>query len=168
MLLQPSLTTICEHPRIVIVGNSGSGKSTLAEDIARASGRPRLDLDAIVWQPGDAAVERDRMEILSELTRFLNGHPGWVIEGCYGDLAEHALMWRPLLVFLDPGEEVCRHRCQQRPWEPAKYPTKAAQDAALPQLLAWVADYYRRDGAMSRAGHQRLYQTYAGPKLCMA
>lgn len=149
--------------RIAILGNSGCGKSTLAQRWARDAGLPVLDLDTIHWVPGQIAVLRDREAALTDLHAFC-AQPGWIIEGCYGDLVAAALIHGPELVLLNPGEATCIAHCRARPWEPHKYASKAEQDQKLVFLLAWVRDYYLRDGPMSLHGHRSVFDAYAGPK----
>lgn len=151
-------------PPIVIFGNSGSGKSTLAKHLAAALGCTRLDLDTIVWVPGEIAVERPRADAIADLDAFCSGHRRWIVEGCYGDMAEAALRWRPALLLLDPGVEVCLLHCTQRAFEAHKYATRATQDAMLPMLLDWVRAYYERDGPCSLAYHRAVFDRYDGPK----
>jgi adenylate kinase family enzyme len=149
--------------RIAILGNAGSGKSTLARRLAAQARVPVLDLDTIHWAPNQIAVARPTADAIADLHGFC-ALPGWVIEGCYGDLVEAALRHRPQLLFLNPGEATCLRHCRERPWEPHKYPSREAQDARLDGLLAWVSDYYRRDGSLSLAGHRALFEAYDGPK----
>jgi adenylate kinase family enzyme len=154
--------------RIAILGNAGSGKSTLARSLARTHGMPLLDLDTLVWEPGQVAVQRPDDRVLADLARFCDDprreSDGWVIEGCYGDLVEAVLPHQPLLIFLDPGEDACLANCRARPWEPHKYRSQAEQDDHLEHLLGWVRSYYGLDGPMSLAGHRMVFDTYAGPK----
>lgn len=42
--------------------------------------------------------------------------------------------------------------------------SRQEQDATLQFLLAWVAEYYTRDGPMSLAGHQAVFDRYPGRK----
>jgi adenylate kinase family enzyme len=149
--------------RIAIVGNSGSGKSTLAHKLAARSQAPILDLDTIAWEPRQIAVARAPIEVHADLDRFC-GQETWIIEGCYGDLIERSLAHTPELVFVNPGEQTCLRNCRQRPWEPHKYDSPAAQDAQLELLLAWVSAYYTRDDAMSLARHRAMFDAYRGPK----
>lgn len=150
--------------RVAILGNSGSGKSTLALALAAKSFAPLLDLDTLVWEPGKIAVPRAPEAALADLNAFCKGGESWIVEGCYADLIGATLRWEPELIFVNPGEEVCLRHCRARPWEPAKYASKEEQDAKLDFLLAWVSDYYRRDGPMSLKGHRALFDAYAGPK----
>lgn len=150
--------------RVVILGNSGSGKSTLAKRLAIEHGAPVLDLDTIVWVPGEVAVPRPAADVHADLREFCRAHPSAVIEGCYGDLAELVLDGTAELIFLNPGEEVCLAHCRARPWEPHKYASKAEQDAKLEFLLGWVREYYRREGPLSLSGHRAVFERYAGPK----
>lgn len=151
--------------RIVIIGNSGSGKSTLARRLA-APGQPVLDLDTIVWEPGQIAVPRPPEAVHADLDRFCAEHAAWIVEGCYGALAERLLAQgpEPELIFLNPGEAACLRNCRARPWEPHKYASKEAQDGKLELLLAWVSDYYRREGDASLARHRAIFDGYGGPK----
>lgn len=151
--------------RIAILGNSGSGKSTLARTLAHASGLAvaLLDLDTIAWDPG--VVPRPRERAFAELDAFCTSAEHWIIEGCYGDLIDHALaLHRPELILLEPGRDACLAHCRARPFEPHKYASKAEQDAKLEFLLGWVADYYVRDGHMSANRHAAIFAAYDGPK----
>ena len=150
---------------VSIIGNAGSGKSTLAGRMARANASRLLDLDSIFWEPGKVAVPRAAADAAADLRQFCEVPARWVVEGCYADLIRQSLPHGPYLVFLDPGLDQCMANCRARPWEPHKYRSKAEQDAKLAFLLQWVAAYYTRDGDMSWAEHQRVYERYDGPKL---
>jgi len=150
--------------RIAIVGNSGSGKSTLAARLSAGQIEAILDLDTIVWEPGQPGVLRDAKLAREDLHAFCRSNQDWIIEGCYGDLIEETFAYRPELIFLDPGLERCLSNCRSRPWETHKYASKEEQDSRLAFLLQWVADYYTREGDMSLAGHEALFQRYDGPK----
>ena len=154
--------------RILIFGNSGSGKSTLARQLADAHGLPHLDLDAIVWEPNQVAVQRSPEAIAASLAQFIADNPSWVIEGCYGELVEAASGHCTELVFLNPGLETCLAHNRARPWEPHKYASKEAQDAMLENLQAWVAGYYERDDPWSYRAHRRLFDAFAGAKRELA
>jgi adenylate kinase family enzyme len=158
------VATTHHRMRIAILGNAGSGKSTLAKSFARTQGMPLLDLDTLVWEPDRVAVERPDAVVFADLARFCRESGDWVIDGCYGDLVEAVLRHRPLLIFLEPGQEACIANCRNRPWEPHKYRSKQEQDDHLEDLLGWVRSYYDLDGSMSLAGHRAVYDAYAGPK----
>jgi adenylate kinase family enzyme len=151
--------------RISIIGNSGSGKSTLARALAAQHGLAGLDLDTVAWLPEQIAVARHPQEAAAEVDRFCSEHGDWVVEGCYGSLVSITLVHAPVLLFLEPGPEVCLAHCAARPWEPHKFASKQAQDALLEPLQAWVRDYYQRQGELSLQGHQALFDAYAGPKF---
>jgi adenylate kinase family enzyme len=154
--------------RVLIVGNSGSGKSTLAARLAAAYGLAHLDLDGIVWEPGEVAVQRPLTVAAALLDDFAASHPAWVIEGCYGELVSRLLPRCTWLLFLDPGREACLGNNRRRPWEPHKYATPAAQDAMLEALQGWVAGYYARDDAWSLTAHAALFAGFAGRKRRLA
>ncbi len=150
--------------RILVYGNSGSGKSTYAKALVRAHQLAHLDLDSIVWEPGQIAVEQSRSAVRESISVFLRDHSRWVIEGCYGELIRETLPFCTRLVFLNPGVEVCLHNNRQRPWEPHKYSSSAEQNRMFEALQEWVAAYYSRDDDCSLALHRRLFDSYSGEK----
>jgi adenylate kinase family enzyme len=150
--------------RIVIFGNSGSGKSAYAAHLASQLALTHLDLDALVWEPGQVAVPCPPASVEAALTDFLNRHTRWVIEGCYTEWVELASRRCTELVFLNPGESVCLSHCRSRPWEPQKYASPAEQDRMLDFLLGWVRAYYTRDESCSLLRHVQLFREFAGAK----
>ena len=150
--------------RILIFGNSGSGKSTLARALAAEQHLAHLDLDTIVWEPDQIAVQRPAPAILQSLRDFLDANESWVIEGCYGELIEAAAAECTELVFLNPGLDACLENNRRRPFEPHKYPSPEAQQARLENLQAWVTEYYVRTGSWSYQHHRRLFDEHRGPK----
>jgi adenylate kinase family enzyme len=153
---------IVQDMRISIIGNSGSGKSMLARALASDISTQVLDLDLVFWDSG--AIERPSTVRIAEVQKFCREHESWIIEGCYSDLIEASFPWRPELIFMDPGQEVCISNCRRRPHEPHKYRTPEEQDQNLDFLLAWVANYYEREGLMSYRSHNELFSCYDGPK----
>jgi adenylate kinase family enzyme len=151
--------------RLVVIGNSGSGKTTLAQRMARTHGLAHLDLDPLAWLATTPPRRRPVEESGVAIASFIGRHEGWVIEGCYADLAALALARCTHLLFLDPGVETCVEHARARPWEPHKYPSKEAQDANLAMLVQWIRDYATRDDdALSLRAHRRLFDGYAGEK----
>lgn len=150
--------------RVAIIGNAGSGKTTLARRIAAECGAPVLDLDTIAWEPSTPAAPRASATAVREVRAFCAANESWVIEGCYGDLAEAVLDGSVELTFLNLSEADCVRQCRGRAWEPHKWKTKEAQDAHLDCLLDWVRAYYTRDDVMSQRGHRAIFERYAGPK----
>jgi adenylate kinase family enzyme len=151
--------------RILVFGNSGSGKSTLAKQLNLTQRLSHLDLDSIVWEPDQIAVQRPSEAIASSLQLFLAQNDRWVIEGCYGDLVQAAASHCTELIFLNPGLETCLEHNRARPWEPHKYASRAAQDAMFANLQAWVAGYYERDDEWSYLAHRRIFDSFAGRKI---
>lgn len=150
--------------RVAIIGNAGSGKSTLARRIAAECGAPVLDLDMVAWEPGKPAQPRAADDAIRAVREFCAAHDSWVIEGCYGDLVAAVLDGTVELIFLNRSVEQCIAQCRARPWEPHKWPSKAAQDAHLDCLLEWVRAYPARDNPLSLRAHRALFDGYAGPK----
>lgn len=151
--------------RLLILGNSGSGKSTLAARLADSNALARLDLDTIVWEPGKIAVQRPMEAVVADLQAFMAAQPRWVIEGCYGDLAQHAAPHCTRLLFLNPGVDACLAHNLDRPWEPHKYASKTEQDAMLENLQAWVRGYTERGDAWSLRAHRAIFDAHAGDKV---
>lgn len=150
--------------RILIMGNSGSGKSTLARRLAKEHQLAALDLDTIVWEPGQVAVPRAPEAVAASLAAFVAANPGWVIEGCYGDLIEQVLPHCSQLLFLNPGVDACLANNRRRPWEPHKYASQEAQDAMFETLQDWVRTYDTREDAWSYAAHRRIFDGFGGDK----
>ncbi len=150
--------------RSLIVGNSGSGKSSLARALAQGHGLAHLDLDTIYFVPGLVAVQRAPEQVQADLRAFVDAHPAWVIEGCYGDVVASALPFCSELVFMNPGSAACLANNALRPWEPHKYGSKQQQDSMLPFLQDWVRKYYERDDNCSYACHRRLFDSFNGVK----
>lgn len=149
----------------MIFGNSGSGKSTYAKAEAARLGCPHLDLDTIAWDPDmEAPTRREQASSLALLSAFTERAEAWVVEGCYADLLTVAAADATELVFLNPGSEVCANNARSREWEPHKYPSKAAQDANLDMLLAWIHDYDVRTDVFSLGAHRQLFDGFDGPK----
>ena len=149
--------------RLVIIGNSGSGKSSYARQLARLHDLEYLDLDAIFWEPHQIAVARPAADVRADLERFAQ-RERWVVEGCYGELAELALGRCTELVFMNPGLAACLDNDRRRPWEPHKYDSAADQARMLAPLLAWVESYYTRSDPQSYAFHRRLFDAHPGAK----
>ena len=150
--------------RVLVIGNSGSGKSTLARRLAAQHGLAHLDLDTLAWLPAEPPQRVPLPVAEQELARFTRAHARWVIEGCYADLVELLAADATELLFLDLPVSVCQHHARQRPWEPHKYPTKAAQDANLAMLLDFIAGYPEREGVLGRRAHEELFERFAGTK----
>jgi len=151
--------------RLLVFGNSGSGKSTYARTLADRESIPHLDLDSIVWEPNQVAVQRSPEAIQQSLEQFLAGHDRWVIEGCYGELVAAVGPRCTQLVFLNPGLAACLANNERRPWEPHKYASLDQQDAMLATLRAWVTDYYRRADQWSYQAHRRIFDAHTGAKI---
>jgi len=149
-------------PRILIFGNSGSGKSILAGALAAEYDIPCLDLDTITWEsPGE---RRELAASIAALDSYIADHDGWIIEGCYGSLIEHAAPHCTDMRFLNPGIDACVRNNESRPWEPHKYESLDEQNRHFEFLQKWVREYESRDDEFSLTRHQQIYDTFAGQK----
>jgi adenylate kinase family enzyme len=151
--------------KVLVFGNSGSGKSTYARALAHGHSLTHLDLDSVVWEPGQVAVQRPPDAVAASLGEFLAQNANWVIEGCYGELIEAAASHCTELVFLNPGCEACLANNRRGPWEPHKYASIEQQNAMLGALQAWVAEYYDREGSWSYREHRRIFAAHGGSKI---
>lgn len=148
--------------RILIYGNAGSGKTTMARVVAREFGISHLSLDDICWAA--EGVLWPLTERIAALDAFIVEHPGWVIDGCYGDLVEAALPHCSELRFLNPGVEVCVQNCRSRPWDPAYCESPEAQARYLEPLIDFVRQYETRQDEFSLARHRAIFDSFPGPK----
>lgn len=100
--------------RVVVIGTSGAGKSTMAARIGAHFGLPVIELDAINWQPGWAALSRlDQPEFLRRVDAATAG-AAWVVAGNY-TMARHIVWARAShLVWLDYPKAVVMARVIRR------------------------------------------------------
>lgn len=150
--------------RILVFGNSGAGKSTWARRHVAQHGIALLDLDTLAWRPTTPPTRASLAASRAQIDAFTRTHTRWVVEGCYADLLALAAPQATHLVFLDLPVDRCVEHARARPWEPHKYPSRAAQDANLAMLIAWIQAYPERQGPCGRAAHATLFDTFDGPK----
>ncbi|RBP47065.1 AAA family ATPase [Arenicella xantha] len=150
--------------KILIFGNSGAGKSTLAGKLSDADGLSHLDLDTLAWKPCMPPERKPLNESAALILEFIESNTAWVIEGCYADLLEIAMPFSNQIIFLKLPIDACIDNARQRPWEPHKYPSKAAQDNNLAMLVDWISQYSDRNDTFSERAHTELYERYMGKK----
>lgn len=150
--------------RILIFGNSGSGKSILAKKLCVAEGLAHLDLDTLAWQPGSPPERMPVVKSEAMIQSFLKLHRDWVIEGCYTDLLDLVMTQSHEIIYMNLSVDDCIANARNRPWEPHKYKSRSAQDANLPMLIDWIAQYPSREDTFSQKSHTELYAGYNGSK----
>lgn len=124
-----------------------------------------MDLDMVAWEPGIEPPRRRSLDASKlEILKFIDSEQHWVVEGCYSDLLEIAIVYATEVVFLNPGTETCIENARNRPWEPHKYNSPEAQDANLEMLIDWIKAYDRRTDEFSYVAHRRLFERFEGPK----
>jgi adenylate kinase family enzyme len=69
--------------RLVVVGNSGSGKTTMAKALSSALGIPRIELDAINWQPGWYDIASHEPDEFFRRVAAAAAGEAWVMDGNY-------------------------------------------------------------------------------------
>ena len=150
--------------KILIFGNSGSGKSTLAKELCDSEKLACLDLDTLAWKTTMPPERQPLNKSYKEIQIFIESSDGWVIEGCYTDLLEKALPFSNEIIFIHLPVETCILNAKNRPWEPHKYESKAAQDANLEMLIDWISQYNQRVDTFSEQSHRALYNDFQGKK----
>ncbi|MBK5968509.1 MULTISPECIES: P-loop NTPase family protein [Thiorhodovibrio] len=148
--------------KIILLGNAGSGKSTFSRKRLAREPAACLSLDTVAFADGPA--RRPLADSIADVRRFIATHESWIIEGCYADILAPILAECEELIFLNPGIEVCVAHCRSRPWEPEKYPSPAAQNANLDNLIDWVRAYETREDEYGLARHRQLYNSFCGQK----
>lgn len=149
--------------KIIVFGNSGSGKSTLARAL-REEGLAHLDLDVLAWLPTNPPERRPIEHAYVDIQQFMKENAEWVIEGCYADLLELVEPFATEAIFMNLPVHLCQENARNRPWEPHKYGSQAAQDENLEMLLDWIAGYAERSGALSFSAHRAIYDSFSGKK----
>lgn len=84
--------------RIVVVGTSGSGKTTMATRIAEKLKVPRVEMDALHWEPNWVEAPLDVFR--ERLENALTGD-SWVVDGNYSKVRD--ILWQraDTIVWLD-------------------------------------------------------------------
>lgn len=151
--------------KILIFGNSGSGKSTLARHIAHRDACAHLDLDLLAWLPESPPKRMPIAESWQQIKAFTDQNGSWVIEGCYTDLLTLLAAQATEIIYMDLPVAQCVANARRRPWEPHKYPSKAAQDENLAMLIEWIQNYTTRDDSFSQSAHRSFFERFTGRKL---
>jgi adenylate kinase family enzyme len=84
--------------KIHIIGPSGTGKTTLAHRLSELNGSPVVQLDPIVWLPGDIRRSNDELKPILEETLPKNG---WITEGIYISGVDKVYQESDQVVWLD-------------------------------------------------------------------
>jgi len=150
--------------KVLIFGNSGSGKSTLAKALSAKHGLAHLDLDTLAWQVDAPTTRRPITDSQVDIESFVAHHDSWVIEGGYTDLLEMLVSQAEEIIFMNLPVSACQQNAENRPWEPHKYESKAAQDLNLEMLLNWIVQYYQRDDVFSEMAHDQFYSNFPSKK----
>ncbi|MFO1413802.1 MAG: AAA family ATPase [Burkholderiales bacterium] len=148
--------------RLVVVGCSGSGKTTLAQRLARATGAPHVELDALHWGPD--WQPRPPADFLRDTDAATAGER-WVVDGNYR--ATRDIVWprATAIVWLHLGFPTVFGRALRRTlrrvatgetlWA-GNRETLRRTFATRESLLWWVLTSYRRRGrefaALRRSG----------------
>jgi adenylate kinase family enzyme len=107
------MTTSTDEPmrRIAVVGTSGSGKTTFADRIAARLALPRIELDALNWEPGWVAAD---VAVLRERVRAATAADAWVSDGNYSVARPIVFERVDTVVWLDLPLRTCLWRVVKR------------------------------------------------------
>ena len=107
------MDTPLPYQRIAVIGTSGSGKTTLARVLAARLGLPRIELDALYWEPNwTPAFVMDFRARVEEATDA----PAWVADGNYHTSRDIVWERAEALVWLDYGLWLSLGRLLRRTW----------------------------------------------------
>lgn len=139
--------------RVLITGNGGSGKTWLGERLSQRLSVPLVRLDDLYWDGAYGGKERDKRVVFDEVVeRAAQG--AWVMEGVYGWLLPAALPRATEFIFLDLPVDECLDNVRRRGNQ------GGGDETAFAALLAWIAEYPKRENANSRLAHQRLWDAF--------
>ena len=151
--------------KVLIFGNSSSGKSTLAKLLCDSEKLAHLDLDTLAWEATVPPKRKSLNKSNEKIQEFIKSNDAWVIEGCYADLLEKVLPYSNEIIFMNLPIETCILNAKNRPWEPHKYESKAAQDANIEMLIDWISQYKQRTDTFSEQAHLAIYDAFQGSKM---
>ena len=106
--------------RVIVLGPGGAGKSTFARRLGEITRLRVVEIDKIFWQPGLAAMPRDRWIAVQ---RALIEEQGWILDGDLGpyDAVEVRLRAVDTIVFLDFSLARCAWQAFRRSRERADF-----------------------------------------------
>ena len=147
--------------RILVIGSGGAGKSTVAREIASRLDLPLIHLDALYWNPGWRATDKDAWE---RRVRELIAAPRWVMDGNYGGTLDLRLARCDAVVFLDLPRVICLWRVIRRRLEfrGRSRPDMAPEcpEGLSADFVKWIWTYprSRRPGILRRLANLRANQ----------
>lgn len=150
--------------RTVVIGNSGSGKTWLATRLAASGTSNIVHLDHLFWEPGGFDRKRNAAELRSLIEESKRSE-SWVVEGVFGDLAEHYLDEAVTLIWLDIEWSICRARLERRGSESKSHMDRQQLETGLSKLVQWASNYYTRTDKRSFHGHQEMFNQFDGARI---
>lgn len=145
--------------KTIIIGNSGSGKTWLADRIASLTPSPVVHLDDIFWEPGGFNRKRTEEEVNHLIEKSMSA-ASWIVEGVFGDLAQHYFSDANCLVWMDFDWNICKARLEKRGSESRKHLGREQSAQGLRELIEWASHYDVRTDLRSRSGHEKLFNQF--------
>jgi len=84
--------------RINVVGSTGSGKSTFSKKLAEKLGVPRIEMDAIFWEPNWTQPTEE--VFYQKLEKAIEG-PEWILDGNYSRTQKIKWKSEVLIIWID-------------------------------------------------------------------
>ena len=88
----------------------------------------------------------------------------WIVEGVFGELAEHYIKNASCLIWLDIDWSICKDRLKKRGSESKKHMDREQSKEGLIKLIEWASHYYDRTDMRSHIGHTGLFSRFYGEK----
>jgi adenylate kinase family enzyme len=149
--------------KAVIIGNSGSGKTWLATRLSGLVQSKVIHLDELFWESGGFDRKRNPEDVLRRVAQSKE-RSSWIVEGVFGELAEHFLSDAGLLIWLDIEWTRCEVRLLARGSESKAHMDRAQSQAGISKLAQWASTYQTREDSRSYSGHERLFQSFQGTR----
>jgi adenylate kinase family enzyme len=130
--------------RVVILGRGGAGKSVLARQLARLTGLPSTELDALFWQAGQEGAVAPQPAHWAAQQRELTQRDAWILDGDLGPYdfgLAGRLRTADTVIVLDFGFLRCAWRTIRRGRENAEYWqwVWAYRRRSLPRVMQAIA-----------------------------
>lgn len=138
--------------KIRILGNSCSGKTTVGQKLAEYYNVDCLHIDSVAFFPNTNFESRPEEEVISDISKFINEHNNWILEGNYMHLVDAVFYIPELIIFIDLPVEQSLYNFEQRF---KKYQGKSRPE--LPNLIEtdteemieWIQDYPNRKNVLT-------------------
>lgn len=127
------------------------------------TGAPVIELDRLFEEPGEAGGTRSAEAVRAEI-ESIKQRDEWIVEGVSGELAQLFFDRTEYLIWLDLPWLTCREGMQSRGYLSGSQSNPGKIGQRIEDRLAWAEGYWQRTDSCSYAGHQELFDKFAGHK----